>query len=63
MIVSDDVYRPYTHEEIVGLVSPDVAGRLKPDESYSIWWFNRRRGEMRKVVEVGSDGKRVYRKL
>jgi hypothetical protein len=43
-------------------VSPEVAGRLEPEESYGIWWFNCRRGEMRKVVEVGPDGERVYRK-
>jgi len=62
MIVLDDVYCSHTYEEIAELVSPEVAGRLEQEESYGIWWFNRRRGEMRKVVEVGPDGERVYRK-
>jgi hypothetical protein len=39
----DDVYRPHTYEEIVALVSPEVAARLSPDGCYGIWWFNRRR--------------------
>ncbi|MDQ3913254.1 MAG: recombinase family protein [Actinomycetota bacterium] len=62
MIVLDDVYRSHTYEVIAQLVSPEVAGRLEQEASYGIWWFNRRRGEMRKVVEVGPDGERVYRK-
>jgi len=59
-MVLDDVYRLHTCEEIAELVSPDVATRLEPEKSYGIWWFNRRRGEMRKVAEIGPDGKRVY---
>jgi site-specific DNA recombinase len=43
-IVLDDFYRSHTYSEIAELVSPEVAGRLKPEESYGIWWFNRRRG-------------------
>jgi site-specific DNA recombinase len=62
MIVLDDVYRPHTYEVIAEQVSAEVAGRLEPEETYGIWWFNRRRGEMRKVVEAGPDGERVYRK-
>jgi site-specific DNA recombinase len=61
-IVQDDVYRSHTHTEMAELVSPVVGARLQPEGSYGIWWFNRRRGEMRKVVEIGADGKRVYRK-
>jgi hypothetical protein len=62
MIVADDVYRSHAYEEVAALVSPEVAARLDPGRYYGIWWFNRRRGEMRKVAEVGPDGKRVYRK-
>jgi site-specific DNA recombinase len=61
-MVLDDVYRPHTYEEIAEVVSPEVAARLQPERSYGIWWFNRRRGEMRKVAEVGPNGKRIYRK-
>jgi hypothetical protein len=61
-MVLDDVYRPHTYAEIAELVSPDVAALLEPEKTYGIWWFNRRRGEMRKVAEVGPNGKRTYRK-
>jgi site-specific DNA recombinase len=62
MIVLDDVYRSHTYEEVAELVSQEVTGRLDSDKAHGIWWFNRRRGEMRKVVEIGPDGERVYRK-
>jgi site-specific DNA recombinase len=60
-MVLDDVYRPHTYAEIAELVSPDVATLLEPEKTYGIWWFNRRRGGMRKVAEVGPNGKRTYR--
>jgi len=41
--ILDDVYRPHTYEEMVALVSPEVAAKLSSDECYGIWWFNRRR--------------------
>ena len=62
MIVLDDVYRPHSYDEIAQLVSPEVVSRLDPEAPYGFWWFNRRRGEMREVVEVGPGGERVYRK-
>jgi site-specific DNA recombinase len=42
-VVTDDVYKPHTFEEVKALVSPEVASRLDPDKSYGVWWFNRRR--------------------
>jgi Recombinase zinc beta ribbon domain len=62
MMVLDNFCRSHTYEEIPELVSPEVAGCLESEASYGIWWFNRRRGEMRKVVEIRPDSERVCRK-
>jgi site-specific DNA recombinase len=40
-IVDNDIYLPYTHDEIDDLVSPEVAARLDPAQSYALWWFGR----------------------
>lgn len=40
-IVSDDVYYPHTREEVQTFVSPEVAQTLT-DETYGVWWYNRR---------------------
>ncbi|MBA2692544.1 MAG: recombinase family protein [Rubrobacter sp.] len=60
-IITDDVYRAHTYEEVAEHVSPGVAARLDAKKRYGIWWFNRRRYESRQVaVSVG--GKREYRR-
>jgi site-specific DNA recombinase len=62
--ILDDAYRPHTHEEISNLVRPEVAARLDPKKSYSVWWFNRRRTSLTQVSEPNPDGEgRVYRKV
>jgi hypothetical protein len=40
--VLNDLYKPHTYDEIVPLVSPEVAARLDPSKQYGIWWYNRR---------------------
>jgi site-specific DNA recombinase len=60
--INDDVYRPHSFEEVSALVSPEVAARLNPSESYGVWWINRRRHESRHVAESGPDGERRYRR-
>jgi site-specific DNA recombinase len=60
--ILDDVYRPHSYGEVSSLVSPSVATRLNPSESYGIWWFNRRRYQTRLVSESGTDGERRYRR-
>jgi site-specific DNA recombinase len=60
--INDDVYRPHSFEEVSALVSPAVAARLDPSESYGVWWFNRRRRETRHFAESGPDGERRYRR-
>jgi site-specific DNA recombinase len=59
-VVTDDVYKPHTFEEVKALVSPEVASRLDPDKSYGVWWFNRRRRTEKQVSEIASDGRRRY---
>jgi hypothetical protein len=56
-VVKDDVYRPHSFEEVEELVTPEVASRLDPDKSYSIWWFNRERHTLKQVVENTPEGK------
>jgi site-specific DNA recombinase len=38
----NDLYKPHTYDEIVPLLSPEVAAGLDPNKSYGIWWYNRR---------------------
>ena len=59
-VVTDDVYKPHTFEEVKALVSPEVVSRLEPDKSYGVWWFNRRRRTEKQVSEIASDGRRRY---
>ena len=42
---------------------PEVAARLDPEQSYGVWWFNRRRTSLTQVSEPNPDGGRVYRKV
>ncbi len=60
-IINDDVYKPYSFEEIEKLLAPEVAARLDPGKQYGVWWYNRRRVVQRQVVREGVDGK-IYRK-
>ena len=46
-VVTDDVYRPHTREELEalvseGLLSPGVLAGLDPEREYGIWWYGRR---------------------
>src|SRR5215218_1591295 len=61
-IISNDAYRPHSFEEIVPLVSPEVATRLDPQQSYGLWRWGTNRHIRSQVSEIGPDGKRVYRK-
>ena len=41
-VLTDDVYRPHSYEEMrtlveTGQLSPDVAARLDPKKCYGIW--------------------------
>src|SRR5919112_1212222 len=41
-IVLNDLYKPHTLDELLPLVSTEVAAKLDPDKEYGIWWYNRR---------------------
>jgi site-specific DNA recombinase len=60
-IISSDVYRPHSFEEVEPLVFPEVAARLDPQQSYGLWKWGINRHIRSQVSEVGSDGTRVYR--
>jgi site-specific DNA recombinase len=62
LIVRDDVYLPHSFEEIQNLVTPEVTAKLNPEESYGIWWFNRRRTTTTQTAVAGDNGHRQYRK-
>lgn len=59
-IVSDDIYRPHSYEEIAELVSPEVAAKLDKGSSYGIWWWGRARHTLKSVAVDGPSG-RSYR--
>jgi len=61
-IVLDDVYKPHTFEEIMALVTPEVAGKLDPKERYGILWWGRRKVTTKQVAEERPGGGRRYRK-
>lgn len=66
-IVLDDAYKPFDHGEVAalveeGLMRPDVAARLDPQERYGMWYFNKRRFFRKQVKEVGPDGRIEYKK-
>ncbi|MBV9455245.1 MAG: recombinase family protein [Rubrobacter sp.] len=58
--ILDDVYKPYTYEEIEVLVARNVTTHLDRENKYGVWWFNRERITRRKVAEVSLNGDRVY---
>jgi site-specific DNA recombinase len=62
LMVASDIYRPHDHDEIAGLVTPEVAVRLDPDKQYGICWFNRQKTSVRTVSEPDGNGGRRYRK-
>lgn len=61
-IITSDVYRPHSFEEVQALVSPEVTARLDPEKSYGLWRWGVNRHIRTQVSEVSPDGKRVYRK-
>jgi site-specific DNA recombinase len=60
-IISNDVYRSHSFEEVESLISPEVAARLDPQQCYGLWKWGTTRHIRSQVSEVGPDGTRVYR--
>jgi DNA invertase Pin-like site-specific DNA recombinase len=59
--VHNDAYRPFPYEEVVDLVSEEVAAKLDPGISYGIWWYGKQRHVQKQVSMSGPDGERSYR--
>jgi site-specific DNA recombinase len=55
-LVLSDTYLPHSHEEIAGLVSPEVAATLDPGSSYGIRWWNRSDQKGRQISEPDGQG-------
>jgi site-specific DNA recombinase len=61
-VITDDVYKPHTFEEVRALVLPEVAFALDPTKSYGVWWFNRRRRIEKQVSQASYNGRRYLRR-
>ena len=60
--VQNDAYRPHPYEEVVDLVSEEVAAQLDPGRSYGIWWYGKQRHVQKQSSTMGPNGERSYRK-
>ncbi len=60
--VHNDAYRPHPYEEVVDLISEEVAAKLDPGRSYGIWWYGKQRHVQKQLSTIGPDGERSYRK-
>jgi site-specific DNA recombinase len=61
-LITNDLYRPHSFEEIAGLVTPEVAARLDSAREYGIQWFNRKKASVHTITEPDGNGGRRYRK-
>jgi DNA invertase Pin-like site-specific DNA recombinase len=62
-MVENDIYLPYTCDEVKELVSPEVAARLDPELAYGLWWYGRPEVTVHAVSEPdGNGGKRYARR-
>lgn len=52
-IVRSDLYKPHSYEEVVSLVSSEVAAKLDKEEQYGLWTWNRRKTNKQAVSEPG----------
>ena len=61
-LVTSDLYKPHTHQEIAGMVSEEVAAKLDPGKEYGVRWANQKVRRTRQVAESDGNGGRRYRK-
>jgi len=59
-LVLNDLYKPHTRNELLPLVSSEVAATLDPDKLYGIWWYNRRNVTKSYGSETDGDHGRRY---
>jgi site-specific DNA recombinase len=60
--INDDVYLSQTFEEVVPLVSPEVAASLDPSLSYGVWWYGKMRHISGPRRSIAPDGAPLYGK-
>ena len=60
--VDNDIYLPYTHDEIGDLVNPKVAAMLDPAQNYALWWFGRHEVTAKAISEPDGNGSKRYMK-
>jgi site-specific DNA recombinase len=60
--VQNDAYRPHPYEEVVDLVSEEVAAKLDPGRSYGIWWYGKQQHVQKQSSTIGPNGERSYHK-
>src|SRR5918994_1878443 len=56
LCVHNDAYRPHPYEEVVNLVSEEVAAKLDPGRSYGIWWYGKQRHVQKQSSTMGPNG-------
>jgi site-specific DNA recombinase len=56
-VITDDVYKPHTYQEVEKLVAPEVLARLDSGCCYGIWWFNRRKTKTTQISVSRRNGK------
>jgi site-specific DNA recombinase len=59
-LVLNDLYKPHSRDELLPLVSTEVAAKLDPDTHYGIWWYNRRNVTKTYGSEADADSGRRY---
>ena len=60
--ITDDIYKPYTFDEVREMVEPQVAAKLDSDRTYGVKWYGRNRVKWSQVSEEGPGSVgRVYR--
>src|SRR5215213_9238958 len=61
-MVENDIYLPYTCNEVKELVSTEVAARLDPELAYGLWWYGRLEVTVHAVSETDGNGGKRYTK-
>lgn len=62
-VILDPVYGPHGYDELVKLVSPQVAATLAQDRPYGLVYYGRRKVSTKQVSEPDGNGGRRYRKV
>ena len=61
-MVENDIYPPYTYDEVGEWVGPEVAAKLDPELSYGLWWYGRHEVAVHAASEPDGNGGKRYAK-